>query len=90
MSKQKIQTAYVRVRVCGADKPNGIRYVRLYGTCPIQDPAPLSITYDWKSGEKDMRHTEAVPADKPRHAYTIETGQNVRNVKVAFAVPASR
>jgi hypothetical protein len=90
VGKQKIKTAYVRVRVNGADKPNGIRYVRLYGTYPIQDPPPLMITYNWKSGEKDMRHTEAVPADKPGHTYTIETGRNIRNEKVIFAVPASR
>ena len=37
-----------------------------------------------------MRHVEAVPADKARHTYTIDTGQNIRNVKVAFSVPASR
>jgi hypothetical protein len=90
ISKQNSKAAYVRVRSCGADRPTGIRYLRLYGTCLAEGPAPLSIAYHWKSGEKTMRHIEPVPAARARHTYTIDTGPNVRNVKVAFSVPASR
>lgn len=89
IGKQKLKTAYIRLRLCGADRPSGVRYVRLYGTCPVQGPAPLSITYHWTSGQKAMHHTQLVPANKPQYAYTIETGEEIRNQKVIFAVPAT-
>jgi hypothetical protein len=66
----------------------GIRYVYLYGTYPTGTASPL--TYYWKSGDEIRRHAETVPAGQAQHSYTIDTGPGVGNLKVVFAVPASK
>lgn len=85
LASRKGKTAYVRLRFSGADRPSGIRFVHLFGTYPVQDSVPLSIGYHWKSGEKIMHHAQLIEAGKDRSTYTIETGQDVRNLKVVFA-----
>ncbi len=70
--------------------PCGIRYMYLYGTYEAGNTSPLAITYHWKSGEALKEHTETIPAGQARHTYTINTGKDVENVKVVFAVPATK
>lgn len=90
VSRQALKTAYVRIRFSGAGKPCGIRYVYLYGTYPAGAASPLTMTYYWKSGDEIRRHAETVPAGQAQYSYTIDTGPGVRNLKVVFAVPASK
>ncbi len=90
LSHENLETAYVRVRFAGAGKPCGITYLYLYGTYRTAIPSPLSISYYWKSGETMQHHSETIPAGQQGHTYRIDTGKDVKNVKVVFATPASR
>jgi hypothetical protein len=90
VSAENLKTAYVRIRFAGDGKPCGIRYWYMYGTYRNANTSPLTITYDWKSGDQMRHHTETVPAGRQQHTYTIDTGPHVKNLKVAFAAAASR
>ena len=87
----RLKTAYVRVRLCGADRPSGIRYIRLYGTYQVQERCaaghyvPLEVRREGRCST-----AKSFAAGMSRYTYTIETGKDVRNEKVAFAVPATR
>jgi len=89
LTEDRTSVAYVRVRLCAADRPSGLRYLYIFGTCPTAATDPLTITYYWKSGDQLRKHIQAIPAGVERFEYRIETGPDVRNVKVVFAIPPS-
>ena len=90
VARQNLQTAYVRLRFAGSGQACGIRFLNLFGTYVVDNASALCITYHWKSGQKTRQHTETVLAGTAQHKYTIDTGTDVRNVKVVFTVPASK
>ena len=87
---QNLPTAYVRFRFAGSGHACGIRFLNMFGTYAVDSASPLTITYHWKSGQKGKQHTETVPAGAAEHKYTIDTGNDVKNAKVVFAVRASK
>jgi len=89
LAERRAGSAYVRVRFAAGDKAGGLRYLRVFGTYKAAEAAPLRITYYWKSAETLRSHTETVPAGARLHRYTIQTGPEIKNLKVVFAVPAS-
>ena len=90
VTADKVSTAYVRLRLSAADKNGGVRYLRLYGTTPVSNAQPMTVAYHWTSDDKAAAHVETIPAGAASHRYTIQTGSDVKNGKVVFAVPASK
>lgn len=76
-----VRSALVRVELNGGGRSASLLALELYGIRQTASPraSPVTVTYGWSEGQKDLEHTFTIPAGTLTATSQVPTGKTIRD-----------